>query len=102
MKILVVLLAVALSAFAQKITVEFDAAVDFTKFKTFAIRARQLNSRNPALNSELIKKRIHADLERALSARGLILLTGESPLNVRYPFGTAPKTAIESYPAGWR
>jgi hypothetical protein len=43
---------------AQKVTVEFDQAVDFSKFKTFAIRDGQLNSKNPALNSELVKKRI--------------------------------------------
>ena len=45
-------------AWAQKITVEFDQAADFSRFKTFAIRDGQLNSRNPALNSELVKKRI--------------------------------------------
>ena len=40
-------------AFAQRITTEFDAAVDFNKFKTFAIRDGQLRSPSPALNSEL-------------------------------------------------
>ncbi len=34
-------------AIAQKVTVEFDRAADFSKYKTFAIRERQLNSRNP-------------------------------------------------------
>ncbi len=49
-----------LSAFAQKIEVESDASVDFTKFKTFAIRDARLNSTNPSLNSELVRKRIDA------------------------------------------
>ena len=50
-------------ASAQKITVEFDQSADFSKYKTFAIRDGQLNSKNPALNSELVKKRIDADIE---------------------------------------
>jgi hypothetical protein len=99
---LLITLLAAGGAWAQKVTVEFDQAIDFSKYKTFAIRDGQLNSRNPALNSELVKKRIEADIERSLSAKGLTLVTGESTLNVRYTFGTAPKTEVETYPAGWR
>ena len=103
MKALIVSLLAAHGAFAQKVTVEFDQAADFTRYKTFAIRAGQLNSRNPALNSELVKKQIEADIQRDLSARGLIMvLTGPSDLNVRYHFGTMRKAEIETYPAGWR
>jgi len=32
-------LLIIISAFGQKITVEFDQGADFTKYKTFAIRA---------------------------------------------------------------
>ena len=88
-------------AFAQKVTVEFDQAADFSKYKMFAIRDGQLNSRNPALNSELVKKRIEADIARDLSARGLEMTTGRADLNVRYRFGSARKAEIETYPAGW-
>src|SRR3984957_13692941 len=89
-------------AWAQKITVEFDQAADFSKYKTFAIRDGQLNSRNPALNSELVKKKIEADIVRQLTARGLEVTTGRSDLNVRYHFGSVRKAELESYPAGWR
>jgi len=102
MRIVLVMLAAALGAFAQKVTIEFDQAVDFSKFKTFAIRAGELNSKNPALNSELVKKQIDADIERGLTARGLEITTGKSDLNVRYHFGSARKMELESYPAGWR
>jgi hypothetical protein len=103
MKILLLCLLAAVAASAQKITIEFDAAADFTKFKTFAIRDGQLNSKNPALNSELTKKRIDADIERALTARGLVKVeSGPSDLNVRYRFGSARKVELETYPAGWR
>src|SRR5690242_5821899 len=101
MKLLVLTL-VAWSAPAQKITVEFDSAIDFDHYKTFAIRDGQLNSRNPALNSELVKKRIDADIERDLTAKGLVKVSGRSDLNVRYRFGSARKTELETYPAGWR
>ncbi len=92
----------AAGAFAQKVTIEFDQTVDFSKYKTFAVRDGQLNSRNPALNSELVKKQINADIERDLTARGLEMVAGRSDLNVRYRFGSARKVEIEQYPAGWR
>jgi hypothetical protein len=102
MKALTLGLLVVCVAVAQKVTVEFDEAADFAKYKTFAIRAGQLNSRNPALNSELVKKQIENDIERDLAARGLTKVTGPADLNVRYALGAARRTEIESYPAGWR
>lgn len=89
-------------AWAQKVSVEFDQAADFSKYKTFAIRGGQLNSRNPALNSELVKKQIEADIERGLTAKGLTMVSGPADLNVRYHFGSARRTELETYPAGWR
>jgi len=79
-RVLVFLLLSAALAWGQKITIEFDQAADFSKYKTFAIRDGQLNSRNPALNSELVKKRIEADITRQLTERGLELTTGRSDL----------------------
>lgn len=94
--------AFALGAWAQKVNVEFDQGIDFSKYKTFAIRAGNLNSKSPALNSELVKKQIDADIERSLTARGLELVTGRSDLNVRYTLGSARRVETEAYPAGWR
>jgi hypothetical protein len=102
MAVLFLSLLAAHGVFAQKVTVEFDQAADFSKYKTFAIREGQLNSRNPALNSDLVKKRIDADIEKYLTAKGLTEVSGKSDLNVRYTFGTARKMEMESYPAGWR
>ena len=87
---------------AQKVTMEFDQTIDFSKYKTFAIRDGRLNSGNPALNSPLVKKQIEADIQNDLTAKGLTVVTGgASDLNVRYTFGAARKTEIEAYPAGW-
>jgi hypothetical protein len=88
-------------AFAQKVTMEFDQAADFGKYKTFAIRDGRLNSKNPALNSDLVKKQIEADIVRYLTTKGLEQTTGRSDLNVRYTFGAVRKSEVETYPAGW-
>jgi len=101
-KILFFSLLGAAAAWGQKVTIEFDQAADFSRYKTFAIRDGQLNSKNPALNSELVKKQIENDIVRDLSARGLEVVTGRADLNVRYRFGSARKAELESYPAGWR
>jgi uncharacterized protein DUF4136 len=103
MRWLSLLLLLAPSAFAQKVTVEFDSAIDFGKYKTFLIRNGQINSKNPALNSELVKKRLDADIASALTKRGLVMSeTAKSDLNVRYTLGTMRKLETEAYPAGWR
>lgn len=92
----------AQGARAQKITTEFDQTIDFSKYKTFAIRNGQLNSRNPALNSELVKKQIEVDIQNDLTAKGLTLVpSGPADLNLRYTFGSARKTELEAYPVGW-
>lgn len=103
MKILCLGLAGVLGALAQKIEIESDQGTDFSRFKTFAIRDGRLNSRNPSLNSELVRKRIDADIEKALEAKGLTFVpSGRADLNVRYTLGAVRKTEIERYPAGWR
>jgi Domain of unknown function (DUF4136) len=89
-------------ALAQKINIQFDQASDFTKYKTFNLREGRLNSRNPALNSELVKKQIDSDIERDLTARGLTEVNGPADLNVFYHFGSARRTQLQAYPAGWR
>jgi hypothetical protein len=99
---LVATLLATCGAFAQKVTVEFDQAADFGRYKTFALREGKLNSKSPALNSELVKKRIDADIERYLTARGLTEVSERPDLNVVYHFGSARKTELEAYPAGWR
>ena len=101
--VLVLLPAVARPLRGQKISIEFDQAADFTKYKTFAIRRGELNSKNPALNSELVKKQIEAELVRDFPSRGLFQTqSGPADLNLVYHFGTARKTEVEAYPAGWR
>jgi Domain of unknown function (DUF4136) len=99
---LALILLAAPLARAQKISIEFDQAADFTKFKTFSVRDGQMNARTPQLNNELTKKNIQAEIEKALTAKGLTVGTGRTDLNVFYTFGAARKVETETYPAGWR
>jgi hypothetical protein len=93
----------ASAAWGQKIDVQFDSSVDFSKYKTFAVRNGSLNSRNPALNSELVQKQIESDIRKNLTERGLTEATGgQSDLNVFYHFGSQRKSELEAFPAGWR
>jgi hypothetical protein len=100
--ILALSLLAAPAALAQKVTLEFDQAADFSKHKSFAIRNGQWNCRNPALNSELVKKQIETGIANDLSARGLTEVSDHPDLNVVYQFGSARRNEIETYPAGWR
>lgn len=102
MKLVALGLFFAPTIFAQKIEMEFDRSVDFSKFKTFAIRDGRLNSKSPSLNSELVRKRIDADIVKFLEAKGLeFVVEGPSSLNVRYTMGTVREAKLEAYPAGW-
>jgi len=103
MKTLALSMLIALNAFAQKINIEADPAADFARFRTFAIREGRLNSRNPVLNSELTRKRLDADIQRFLSAKGLAFVpSGPADLNVVYTLGAVTRAEAEAYPAGWR
>lgn len=87
---------------AQKVTVEFDQSEDFSGFKTFAIRQGRLNSKNPALNSELVREKIDAEIRKRLTAKGFTEVESRPDLNVRYTLGAARRRQVEAYPAGWR
>jgi Domain of unknown function (DUF4136) len=103
MKALVLGILLIVPACAQKIDIQSDTTVDFTRFRTFTIREGRLNSKNPALNSELVRKRLDADIRKALEAKGLEFVeSGRPDLNVHYTLGSANRTQVERYPAGWR
>ena len=99
--LLAAVLLAATSLAAQKINVEFDETIDFSHYKTFAVRGGQLNSKDPSLNNDLVKKQIEADIEKALTAKGLTKAFGKPDLAVRYRLGAQRKTEVDRYPAGW-
>ncbi len=100
--VLAVVVFTATIVFAQKINTEFDQSANFAKYKTFAIRGGQFNSKNPALNSELSQKKIETDIRNALTAKGLKEAFGRPDLIVHYHFGAVQKHQVERYATGIR
>ena len=90
------------TALAQKIDIEFDEATDFAHYKTFHIVEGQLNAKAAALNSELTRKRIENEIRKRLIEKGLMEVASQPDLNVRFTLGSARRSEVEAYPAGWR
>ena len=53
------------------LSVDFDPAADFSRFKTFAIRATTIDSPRPELDNPLFVKQLTTAIRTALSARRL-------------------------------
>lgn len=103
MKLLPLAFLAVASAFGQKVQIESDQAVDFFRFKTFTIASGRLTSANPSLNNDLVKKRLEADIQKDLQAKGLTFLaSGPADLRVHYTLGASRGVETEAYPAGWR
>jgi len=103
MKLLMLLpLLVAGQIYAQKVDIEFDESADFSRYKTFAIQEGQLNAKAPALNSELTRKKIDNEIRKRLTEKGLMEVSAKPDLNVRFTLGSARRSEVEAYPAGWR
>ena len=99
--LLLMLLAVG-PALAQKIDIEFDESANFERYKTFHIAEGQLNAKAPALNSDLTRRKIENEIRKRLIEKGLMEVDARPDLNVRFSLGSARKTEVETYPAGWR
>ena len=103
MKLLMLLpLLVAGQMYGQKVDIEFDESADFSRYKTFAIQEGQLNAKAPALNSELTRKKIDNEIRKRLTEKGLTEVSAKPDLNVRFTLGSARRSEVEAYPAGWR
>ncbi len=98
---LLLLAALPALALCQKISLSFDAQQDFAAYRTFAIVAGKVNSRNPVLNNELVQKQIENDIRQRLTARGLAEVTTDPDLNVRYSLGSSRQVETDAYPSGW-
>jgi len=85
---------------AQRISTEYDHAVDFSAFKTFAIVDSTLRSSNPTLNSDLTKKHVDEALERAFVTRGLTRAGADAHLSVSYVLGALGRVENVRYPPG--
>ena len=103
MKKLSLLLALAAVTLpAQKVHEEFDASIDFSKYKTYAIRNGRIRSKHPALDNSLVQKKIENALRTQLSAKGLQEVSDQPDLVVTYVLGAIDRREVDLVPAGWR
>jgi hypothetical protein len=101
-RVSVVLVFLPALALCQKISVEFDQTQDFSDYKTFTIVNGALNSKNPSLNNDIVKKNLEAEIRRRLIEKGFTETGARPDLNIRYSLGSGRRIETEAYPAGWR
>ena len=102
MKKLPLLLAFAAgAALAQKVHTEFDEAVNFAAYKTYAIRNGRIRAKDPSLNNSLVQKKIENALKTQLAARGLQEAAERPDVVVTYVLGAANTREVDVVPAGW-
>jgi hypothetical protein len=74
---------------SQKVEIQWDHDADFSQYRTFAIRQGFLNNRNPALNTDIMRRDIEDAIRKNLSSRGMKEVAETADLNVRFSLGRA-------------
>ena len=87
---------------AQKVTVEFDQAMEFGSLRTFTLQNGQVHSKNPSLNNDIVRKNLETAIRKKLTEKGLTEAASQPDLTVSWDLGSANRTQVERYPAGWR
>jgi hypothetical protein len=91
--------------FAQNVEIEFDRSVDFSHYKTFAVRDGEIRAKSAVLNNDLTRRNLEFELAERLKSRGLteikVLGSGQQPdLNVRYHLGADTRRETDRLPIG--
>ena len=86
---------------AQKVTVEFDQAMEFGSLKTFTLQSGQIHSRNQSLNNDIVRKNLETNIRKRLTEKGLTEVNSQPDLRVTYSLGASSRTQVERYPARW-
>ena len=101
LSIVVSLLALAAgTAMAQKVDIESDDSIDFSKYKTFRMGEGQLKSKSASLNSDLTRRKIENEIRKRLVEKGLSETSSQPDLNVMFRLGSAPRNEVEAFPVG--
>src|SRR5271168_627830 len=87
---------------SAKLTTDFDPALDFSKYKTFAYLGGTEMLLRMQLNPDQLNNRIHRSIARALTAKGLLEVQPENhpDLVVRYWIETQSEAGV-GYGASW-
>jgi len=94
--------ALSAAAYGQKVTIEFDHAVNFAKYRTFVVRNETIKGGDPAFDNELVEKNLRTDIVRRMTARGLVEVDRPGDLILNFRLATGKGREVITYPAGWR
>jgi hypothetical protein len=90
----------ASTALAQKVTTDYDKAANFAQYKTYSW------IKEPKTSNPLMRQRIVEEINGALAARGLRLVTGQADLAVAAHVATQQErtlnTFYDGFGGGWR
>jgi hypothetical protein len=91
---------VANITFAQKVTTDFNKSADFTQYKTF------MWVKEPKTTDPLTRQRVIDDVNSALAAKGLQLVTSNADLGIAAHEATKQERTLDTFyngfGGGWR
>ena len=97
---LALMLAIGTTAFAQNVKTDYARGTDFSQYKTF-MWIKEPQTRNP-----LTKQRVIDDVNAALTAKGLQLVTGDADLGIAAHAATKQNQTLNTFyngfGGGWR
>jgi hypothetical protein len=97
---LALMLAIGTTAFAQNVKTDYAKDVDFTQYKTF------MWIKEPQTTNPLVKQRVIDDVNAALTAKGLRLVTSGADLCIAAHAATKENrtlnTFYDGFGGGWR
>ena len=91
----------ATAALAQKVHLEFDEAVDFTQYRTYAIRNGRIRAKHPSLDNSLVERKIENAIKAQIAAKGMQEAPDRPDVVITYVLGAADKRDVDVVPAGW-
>jgi hypothetical protein len=94
------LLMMANAAFAQKVTTDYNRSANFAQYKTF------MWIKEPKTSDPLMRQRVMDDINAALAAKGLQLVTSDADLCVAAHAATKEERTLDTFyngfGGGWR
>jgi hypothetical protein len=86
---------------AQKVTIEFDHAMEFTSLKTFSLQRGEIHRKNPSLNDDIVRKNLESAILKNLTEKGLTESNSQADVDVSSSLGSSNRRETERYPPRW-
>jgi hypothetical protein len=99
-RLLSVLVASAVPAFADDLDIDYDAAIDFGRYKTFSVAEGRLSGGSPVLRNAATKQAIQDGIANGLAAKGLTATVDKPDLQVSFKFDAQRKMDSRAVAAG--